>query len=474
MTSQKYDLVAIGSGPGSRRAAIQAAKLGKRVLVVESASLGGVSVHTGTIPSKTIRETVLNLTGFRERNFYERQTNKADLRDIFDRLNLTQRREVSVMQDQFERNGVDTLIANASFLDSHTIRTVEADGKMRDISAGKTIIAVGTCCYRPDNIDFDGKYVCDSDQILRVERIPSSVTIIGAGVIGVEYASILNVLGKEITIVDPRKDYLEFIDREIIEAFTGILQKRGVQFRLGRKLSEIISISNEIITLKLDDGELLQTGMVLYAAGRMGATSRLNLESCGIETDARDRITVNPETFQTSTENIYAVGDVIGFPALASTSMSQGRIAACHAFGEEAHELPKFFPYGIYSVPEISTSGASETQLQSEAISYVTGIAQLRETSRGQIMGVDNGFLKMLFERKGHRLLGVHIIGEGAAELIHIGQAVMQFNGTIDYFIENVFNFPTLAEAYKVAALNAWNKLSREPYINRASIHRST
>ena len=460
MKKYDYDLVVRGSGPSGRRAAIQAAKWGVRVLVVENRAPGGVSVHTGTIPSKTVRETVLNLTGFRERHFYDKEIRPASIGDVFGRVQVTQQREMEVLKNQFSRNGVEYVEGRGSFIDSHNIKAEDASGDAKEVSADKIIIAVGTRCFRPDSIEFDGTYVCDSDQILSVQEIPDSVLVVGAGVIGVEYASILNILGRDVTILDPREEYLEFIDREIIEEFTEILEERGVSFVLGNKLERVLSVEDGKVTLELQDGVVMETGMILYAAGRSGATSELNLDSCGVGVDNRARIPVNPSTFQTSEANIYAVGDVVGFPALASTSMAQGRIAVSHAFGKESFELPKFFPYGIYAVPEISTSGATEEELREKNISYVVGRAKFTETSRGVIMGVERGVLKLIFSTDDQKLLGVHIIGEGAAELVHIGQAVLAFSGGMDYFIENIFNFPTLAETYKVAALNAWNQIN--------------
>ena len=460
MKHYDYDLVVLGSGPSGRRAAIQAAKWGFRVLVVENRAPGGVSVHTGTIPSKTVRETILNLTGFRERNFYDKRIRKASIEEIFGRVQLTQQREIEVLKDQFSRNGVEYLEGRGSFVNSHTIKAEDPAGNAKEVSAEKVIIAVGTRCFRPDNMVFDGTYVCDSDQILSVKAIPDNVLVVGAGVIGVEYASILNILGRDVTVLDPREKYLEFIDREIIGEFTAILEERGVSFLLGQKLERVLSIEDGIVKVELQDGAVAETGMILYAAGRSGATSELNLDSCGVSVDNRSRIPVNPSTFQTSEPNIYAVGDVVGFPALASTSMAQGRIAVSHAFEKESFELPEFFPYGIYAVPEISTSGATEEELREKNVSYVVGRAKFTETSRGVIMGVEKGVLKLIFSAEDHTLLGVHIIGEGAAELVHIGQAVLSFGGGMSYFIENIFNFPTLAETYKVAALNAWNQVN--------------
>ena len=460
MTKDNFDLIVLGSGPSGRRAAIQAAKLDKKVLVIEDNKLGGVSVHTGTVPSKTMRESVLNLTQFRERTFNDQEIESADISRVLDRLHKTQEREVNLLNNQFDRNHVKSVAGFGSFIDRNTIKVDSIDGSSRKYKADKIIISVGTKCFRPTNLDFDGKYVCDSDQILEVDDIPDKVLVVGAGVIGVEYASILNVLGKKVILIDPRSQYLEFIDREIIEEFTKILTERGVDFKLGRKLDQVLSKDSNEVNVQLDNGDTLTVGMVLFAAGRLGSTDGLNLGSCNIDVDKRGRISVDPETFQTSADNIYAVGDVIGFPALASTSMAQGRIAACHAFGREIFSLPKVLPYGIYAVPEISTAGMSEHELNDEGIDYVKGIGLFRETARGEIMGVESGFMKLLFSREDERLLGVHIIGEGASELIHIGQAVMQLNGCMNYFVENVFNFPTLAEAYKIAALNAWNKIN--------------
>jgi len=458
MSEHSHDLIVLGSGPSGRRAAIQSAKFGKKVLVVEDRRLGGVSVHTGTIPSKTVRESVLNLTQFRERTFNNNEIAEADITKVFDRLVQTQAREVKVLENQFGRNEVGTINGFGFFVDKNTIEVVQKNKVNEKHKADKIIISVGTRCFRPPDLDFDGSYICDSDQLLDLKDMPDSVAVVGAGVIGVEYASILNILGKSVVLIDPRSNYLEFIDREIIDSFTQILSNRGVEFRLGRKLDGIISKDSSGVTIRLDNGEDLKKGMVLYTAGRVGATDKLNLETCGIKADSRGRIPVNPETFQTNIDNIYAVGDVIGFPALASTSMAQGRIAACHAFNKDIFSLPKVLPYGIYSVPEISTAGMSEDEVKSQGIDYIKGIGQFKETARGEIMGVEVGYLKLLFSRNDDSLLGVHIVGEGASELIHIGQAVMQLNGTISYFIENVFNFPTLAEAYKVAALNAWNQ----------------
>jgi NAD(P) transhydrogenase len=462
---QRHDLIVIGSGPAGRRAAVQAAKLGKSVLVVENRlRVGGVSVHTGTIPSKTLRETVLNLSGWRERGFYGlayRVKKDIEGRDLGARLNKTLDYECEVLEHQFARNGVHTMAGAARFVDSHVIEVNPPVGDPVRLHADKVVIAVGTKPYRPANIPFDDKAVVDSDSLVGEPRVPRSLTVIGAGVIGLEYATIFSALDVPVTIVEPRPNFLEFIDREIIDEFVHELRKRGVTFRLGCKLDHVELDEAGWPIAILDDQRRVRSEMLLYAAGRVGATDNLGLEACGLEVDNRGRLTVDPVTFQTIVPHIYAAGDVIGFPALASTSMEQGRIAACHAFGTALAPAPVFFPYGIYAVPEISTVGLTEEDVRAKGIPYEVGIARFRETSRGHIMGLQSGMMKMLFGLADKKLLGVHIVGEGATELIHIGQAVLNLGGTLDFFVQNTFNYPTLAEAYKIAALDAWNRMPR-------------
>ncbi|MCK0207660.1 Si-specific NAD(P)(+) transhydrogenase [Starkeya koreensis] len=460
-----YDMIVIGSGPSGRRAAVQSAKIGKSVLVIEKGRrVGGVSVHTGTIPSKTLRETVLNLSGWRERGFYGRSYRvKQDIgaADLMARLHKTLDHEVDVLEHQFARNGVKTARGEARFLDPHTIEITGEAGEVEKVSGAHVLIAVGTRPFRPDYVPFNGMSVFDSDEIVDLPKLPRSLAVIGAGVIGVEYASIFSALDVAVTLIEPRNSFLDFIDKELIEEFTHELRDRNVGLRFGAKVTEITLGPDERPSCKLGDGRVVTADMLLFAAGRVGATDRLNLEAAGLAVDHRGRLGVDPKTLQTSVPHIYAAGDVIGFPSLASTSMEQGRLAACHAFGLEPPPPPEFFPYGIYAVPEISTVGMSEEEVRKREIPYECGIARFRETSRGHIMGLNNGMMKMIFSVKTRRLLGVHIVGEGATELIHIGQAVLNLKGTIDYFIENTFNYPTLAEAYKIAGLDAWNRMSR-------------
>ena len=461
---QHFDFIVVGSGPAGRRAAIQAAKLGKRVLVVERGRrVGGVSVHTGTIPSKTLRETVLNLTGWRERGFYGRAYRvKKDIsvKDLLARLHMTLDHEVDVLEHQFARNTVTHARGSAVFVDSHRVSVTNDDGEVRVFEGDKFLVAVGTRPHRPKNVPFDGHHVIDSDEIIELERLPRSLTVIGAGVIGVEYATIFSALDVQVTLVEARSTFLDFIDHELIEDFLHQLRDRGMSFRFGSKVATVEVHGRHAVTT-LESGRQVRSDLLLYAAGREGVTDMLNLEACGLSFDTRGRLAVDPKSFQTEVPHIYAAGDVVGFPSLASTSMEQGRIAACHAFGIPLPPAPEFFPYGIYAVPEMSTVGLTEEQVKLQRIPYECGVARLRETSRAHIMGLQSGMMKMIFAIETRRLLGVHIVGEGATELIHIGQAVLNLQGTLDYFIENTFNYPTLAEAYKIAALDAWNRMYR-------------
>ncbi len=459
-----YDMIVIGSGPSGRRAAIQCAKLGKSVLVVEKGRrVGGVSVHTGTIPSKTLRETVLNLSGWRERGFYGlgyRVKQDIGAQDLIARLQKTLNHEVEVLEHQFSRNGVRTANGEARFIGPHELEIEAERGDIRRITGAKILIACGTRPFRPDDVPFNGTTVLDSDEIVELPKLPRSLAVIGAGVIGVEYATIFSALDVAVTLIEPRSSFLDFIDKELIGELMHELRDRNVALRLGSKVESVNQGDNGHVVTKLADGRNVVSDMLLFAAGRVGATDRLNLGVTGIEVDHRGRIKVDPVTLQTSVPHIYAAGDVIGFPSLASTSMEQGRVAACHAIGIDAHAPPEFFPYGIYSVPEISTTGLTEEEVREKGIPYEIGIARFRETSRGHIMGLNSGMMKMIFSTRTKRLLGVHILGEGATELIHIGQAVLNLKGTIDYFIQNTFNYPTLAEAYKIAGLDAWNRMT--------------
>jgi NAD(P) transhydrogenase len=463
----EYDLIVVGSGPAGRRAAIQAAKLGKKVLVIEQGRrVGGVSVHTGTIPSKTMRETALNLSGWRERGFYGkayRVKEEISAEDLRRRLLITLDHEVEVLEHQFARNRVSHLRGKASFVTPDTLQVLKEDNEAIHVVGKSILLAVGTRPFRPDYMPFDGKTVVDSDELLEIQELPRSMVVIGAGVIGIEYATIFSALDTAVTVIDPKPTMLDFIDKEIVEDFTYQLRDRNMKLLLGQKAEKVERLPDGKVSVQVDTGRKIVTDMVLFAAGRIGATDSLNLGAAGLQADSRGRLSVNPETFQTSVPHIFAAGDVVGFPSLASTSMEQGRIAARVAVGAIGMEPQKYFPYGIYAVPEISTCGLTEEEMKERGIPYECGIARFRETSRGHIMGLESGLLKLIFSLKTRRLLGVHIVGEGATELVHIGQAVLNLKGTVEYFVENTFNYPTLAEAYKIAGLDAWNRMGELP-----------
>jgi NAD(P) transhydrogenase len=459
---QTFDMLVIGSGPGGQRAAIQAAKLGRRVAIVEQREiLGGVTAHTGTIPSKTLREAVLYLCGWREKGFYGRNHRvKANITvaDLMQRLHATIRQQIEIIQHQLTRNGVEVITGAAAFVDPHTVRVRNGSGQEQICRAQHIVIATGTVPHRPAEIPFDDVTVIDSDGILGIREIPRTMTVIGAGVIGVEYATIFSALDTKITLIDGRNTILDFVDADIVDSFRHDLQDRGIALRLGEEVEHVERQSDGRVVTRMKSGRRVVSDLVMVAAGRLGATAGLALDRAGLTADDRGRLGVD-EHLRTAQPHIYAVGDIIGFPALASTSAEQGRKAACHAFGLVADGAPDLFPFGIYAVPEISIVGRTERQLREKGVPFETGVARFRETARGQIQGGSEGLLKLLFHLDDHRLLGVHIVGEGATELIHIGQAVMAHDGGLDYFLNSVFNYPTLAEAYKTAALDAWNRI---------------
>lgn len=459
---QKVDYLVVGSGPAGQRAAIQAAKLGKKVVLVERRSLvGGVTVHTGTIPSKTLREAILYLTGWRQRGVYGHDYRVKDsitIDDLAQRLQFTIRHEIDVISKQLHRNGVVVVTGEASFADANTMNVATRDGEITQFCSDYFFLATGTKPRRPDNIPFNGTNIIDSDGLLRLKSIPRSIIVYGAGVIGVEYATMLRALDIDITLVNEKNRMLPFIDYDVMDEFSHHLRKSGVRIMLGEKLENVRRTDTGEVEIRLMSGRSVTADVMLFTAGRIGCTDSLKLENIGLRATDRHHLVVN-EFFQTDIPHIYAAGDLIGFPSLASTSMEQGRIAACHAFGESCNNTPEHFPHGIYSLPEISIIGITEQELVVKGIAFEVGIARLQETARGQIMGLGDGLLKILVSIKDHSILGVHIVGEGATELIHIGQAVMLLGGKIEYFVENVFNYPTLAEAYKIAALDAWNRL---------------
>jgi NAD(P) transhydrogenase len=466
-TTYDYDMIVIGTGPAGQRAAVQAAKLEKRVAVVERKTvLGGVCINTGTIPSKTLREAVLHLSGFSQRGLYGASytvKEKITIADLLFRTDHVMRNEIDVIRHQLVRNGIDVIAAEASFVNPHTLRLNYVDGRgSRELTTANVVIATGTTVTRDAAIPFNDDDIFTSDEILTLDRIPRTLTVIGAGVVGCEYATIFAALGTRVTLVDKRPRLLNFIDAELVEELVHHMRENRMTLRLGEEVSgiEVVTHENggERVKIHLASGKQIITEKALYSIGRTGATHSLNLEAAGLTTDDRGRMVVN-KLYQTELSHIYAVGDVIGFPSLASTSMEQGRLASCHAFGIETRSIPELFPYGVYTIPEISMVGQNEEELTSAGIPYEVGKANYREMARGQIIGDQTGMLKLIFHVETHKLLGVHIIGTGASELIHIGQAVMALGGTVDYFVETVFNYPTLAESYKTAAFDGLNRM---------------
>ncbi len=510
-----FDCIVIGTGPAGQKAAIQAAKLGKRVAIIEKNNvLGGAAINTGTIPSKALREAVLHLTGVSKRGLFGESYRVKRNITITDLIYVSQQvihHELELIRDHFERNNVE-LIWGAARFDQENVIFVDRPDDFEVLSADVFVIATGTVPARPDSVPFDDKTIFTSDGLLKLNSLPKSMIVVGGGVVGTEYACIMATLGVKVTLVEGRNEVLGFLDHEITEAFQYQMRRSGITLRLGEKVSKIerLSPGNErqipantqmatvenvgpataianaigvspagvaavaetngktisnnqsdgqmLVQATLESGKTLRAQTLLYSVGRQGTTAELCLNKVDLNCDNRQRMTVNSD-YQTKQPNIYAVGDVIGFPALASTAMEQGRLSVCHAFGVPTNSMPELFPYGIYSIPEISMVGRTEDQLTVAGIPYEAGIAQYKELARGQLLGDETGLLKLLIHQENRQILGVHAIGTGATELIHIGQAVMAFKGTVDYFINNVFNFPTLAEAYKVAALNGLNKL---------------
>lgn len=468
-----YDLLVIGSGPAGQKAAVQAAKLGKTVGIIERKEvIGGVCTNTGTIPSKSLREAVLFLSGFHQRSLYGagyRVKRDITMADLIFRANHVIKREIEVIHNQMARNGVEIIPGTARFVDPHRV-AVTHGRDTQELTASYLVIATGTVPARPAHIPFDDRTIIDTDRLLSLTEIPKSIAIIGGGVIGAEYASILAAIGVQVVLVERRPRLLEFVDTEIIEALQYHMRSIGVTLRLNEEVVIVEKEPDDTVVIKLKSGNVIHAALLMYSVGRMGASDGLNLEAIGIRPDDRGRLAVN-EHFQTAVPHIYAAGDIIGFPALASTSMQQGRHAACHAFGVPCRTDSTLLPYGIYSIPEISMVGWNEDTLSRAGIPYEVGIARYREIARGQLIGDETGMLKLLFHPQTREVLGIHAIGDGATELIHIGQAVMSFSGKIDYFVETVFNYPTLAECYKVAALAGINRL---PIATRADVSESS
>ncbi len=460
----QYDLIVIGSGPAGQRAAIQGAKSGKKVALIERREvIGGVCINTGTIPSKTMREAVLHLSGYNYQNIYGvsyRVKEKITMADLAFRVQHVIKTEVDVTNAQLSRNGIEVLTGVASFKGPNTIIVTSVRGS-NEITGDNIVIGTGTKPAASSKVKINGKTIINSDQVLEMQNLPKTLIVVGGGVIGVEYTCMFAALGVRVTLIEKRPRLLEFADQEIIEALSYHLRDHRVTMRLNEEVESVEETDDGTSVIAMLESKKKVTGdSLLYAVGRQGNVDDLNLAAAGLESDSRGRIAVN-EFYQTKVPNIYAVGDVIGFPSLASVSMEQGRLAVAHAYNKNVVSNPSYFPFGIYTIPEISFIGKTEEQLTDEDVPYEVGVAYYREIARGQIRGDTTGRLKLIFHRETLDILGVHIIGEGASELLHIGQAVMILKGKINYFVETVFNYPTLAECYKAAAFNGLNKLTR-------------
>jgi NAD(P) transhydrogenase len=459
---QPYELIVIGSGPGGQRAAIQAVKAGKRVALVEKqTAVGGVCINTGTIPSKTMREAVLHLSGFYDQSFYganHKGKEQVMMADLNFRVQRVVENEVSVIQDQLKRNGVDLIHGIAKFMDAHHIR-VENNNGFSELEGQYVVVATGTKPAANSKVPINGRNIINSDQILTMPQVPRTLIVVGGGVIGVEYACMFATLGVRVIIVEKRPRLLEFADTEMVEALSYHMRDRRATMRLNEEVESVEELPDGKVAANLVSKKRIIADALLYAVGRAGNVDALDLAAAGLQADDRGRIKVDAD-FRTSQPHIFAVGDVIGFPSLASVSMEQGRIAAARAFGLDVQTDPAGYPYGIYTIPQISFIGKTEEQLTDEDVPYEVGVAYYREIARGQISGHIDGRLKLLFHRETLELLGVHIFGEDATELLHIGQAVFLLKGKITYFKNTVFNYPTLAECYKTAAFNGLNRLS--------------
>jgi len=461
VTAAEYDLVVIGSGPAGQKGAIAATKARKRVAVIDRTDMmGGVSVHTGTIPSKTLREAIFQLTGLTVKALYGngyRSRGDISVQDLSSRVHAIIGRETEVVRAQLKRNGVAIYQGDALFLDPHTVG-IQGDGEGLRVKAEKILVACGTRPAHSPGIPFDNHRIVDTDHLADLVGLPKEIIVVGAGVVGLEYASFMAALGADVTLIDQRPIVLEFVDREIVEALFFHLRHLGVTFRLGEKVSQVgIDAKRDFVFAELESGKRVRGDALIYAVGRQANGDQLHLETAGLAADSRGRLKVN-EFFQTEVPHVYAAGDVIGFPALASTSMEQGRLAASHMFQIPFEHMPELFPYGIYTIPEISMVGQTEETLTSNRVPYEVGIAKYSELAKSMMLGDEAGMLKILFDRETRKLLGVHALGQRATEIIHIGQAVLFYGGSVEYFRDMVFNYPTLAEAYKVAALDGLNK----------------
>lgn len=462
--THEYDLVVIGSGPAGEKGAAQAAYFHKKVALIESGPLGGVCVHTGTLPSKSLRESALYLSGLRTRaiqGLLDPGRGRVRVADLMAHKDRVCAQEAQRVRSNLDRHGVELIKGTGSLAGPNAVLVREASGGERVLSTRFVLLATGSRPLRPPELPFDGRSVLDSTEILALETLPTSMLVIGAGVIGCEYASIFAALGVRVTLVEPRDKLLPFVDSEVARNLAEGFAELGMDLRLDVRVRDVRLEGADRVQVRLSDGGILHTEKLLFAAGRQGNVEDLGLASARLQANKRGNIPVD-HNYRTACPSIYAAGDLIGFPALASTSMDQARVAVSHAFGfKYKMEVAHLQPYGIYTVPELSMVGETEDELAGKGEPYEVGRAFFRDNARGRINGSAVGMLKIVFEPEEKQLLGVHIVGEQAAELVHIGMATMQHRGTIDAFIDAVYNYPTLSEAYKYAAYDGLGRLQR-------------
>jgi NAD(P) transhydrogenase len=462
--AERFDLIVIGGGAAGEKGAARAAYFGKRVVVVERREVpGGATVHTGTLPSKTLREAALFLSGYRQRDLYGvsvQVDHRLEIARLIERKDAVRTLEADRMLANLARHGVELMRGSARLIDGTTVEVSGADGASRRLAADVILIVTGSSPFRPPGIDFDDPNVRDSDTILEIDRLPGSLAVLGGGVVGCEYASMFAVLGAEVHLVE-RRTPLHGVDTEIVERMTAGMRDLGVTFHLGER-AETVSRDGRMLVCTLPSGATVRTEEVLVTAGRVGNTADLGLDQVGIDTDERGRILVD-DAFRTSVPGVFAAGDVIGSPALAASSMEQARVAVSHAFGfgHDRYEA-SMLPTGVYTIPEVSSVGLSEEEARARGIDPVVGRALFRDNARGAIIGDRDGMMKLVFDRATRRLVGCQCVGERATELVHVGHAVLQLGGTVETFIDMVFNYPSLSETYKYAAYDALDRLGDE------------
>jgi NAD(P) transhydrogenase len=470
MRQRQVDLAVLGSGPAGQKGAIQAAKLGKKVVVIDAVNhLGGACLNQGTIPSKTLREAILDLTGFLNRSYYGSAEEASDIsiNDLNFRLHKVIEDQNALIARQFAKNDIECVHGFGRFVSDECIEVVDRSGEVLEtICADRFLVATGSRPRNPEGVPFDGKVVLDSNSILNLDYLPESMLVLGGGIIGCEYGTMFAALGTQVTMVDRAERLLPLLDTGIAQLFGEYIEQMGVKLKMQRTVKEIRHGEDGLAEVETEEGEVLRAQCLFYALGRTANVETLQLERASVCQDARGYINVNP-LFQSSNPRVYAAGDVIGQVSLASTAMEEGRLAVRNAFALKTHQFPEFFPYGIYTIPEVSGVGPTEEELKAQDVNYQVGLAYYYELGRGPIAGDTTGMFKLIFHAETLEVLAVHIIGSNATELVHIGQLAIDFHARVHYFINQVFNYPTFAEGYRIAALNGLNKLEERRKVSQ-------